>query len=200
MDEIQPIDLVNDFAKTTNRSIRNFEQTSNFYINKGLQNYSRIAIMDIDADSNCFFVWSNNAKSLAKYDMYSGVFFACNLPANDTFSIRKKFSIDSLNIFKNKKESISGDSFFDKEVIAKGRLSNTTQMLLYTSNLQGVLNKILDMDIRFKIELNTIIPYSFTETNMSWMGIFIPNEWILDEGKIEQLIAISNKLRSFFEN
>ncbi len=200
MEQDRPsIEILKEFAKSTERSIEFTENPHKSIIMHPVKLHRRSLYIPNDANQKSFFVCfgdSGAAANIGEQVLYSGVFIPVPFPKNSNVKIRKKNILDNFNIFYRKKFLKSGFQSFDEKVTIRGSDSTTAKKLLNSRKVRDNILKTFEMDESLSIGLNTVNADFVPQfKNGSYLGVYTINGWILEQEKIEKLFKIMDTIR-----
>jgi hypothetical protein len=126
---------------------------------------------------------------------YSGFFFPIEFPSSTLIKVRQKNILDKMNLFSKKSEFKTQSKKFDSKVIIEENDERASGKLFYSHSFQNLILEIFKLDPRLKLcvnHINTeIVP---ALKNKSTLGIYITEQWLLDEQLIKKLYTLVGKL------
>ncbi|RXQ91513.1 hypothetical protein EO244_12245 [Ancylomarina salipaludis] len=185
------------FAKRTRREIDYKEET---YIASGINPRNLVkqhAIISGSDDDEVYFVNYCDMAGIGDSAMYSGFFFPIAFPSSTRIQVRQKNILDKVNPFSKKSEFTTQSKQFDSKVYIEENDECSAGKLFYSQSTQSAILEIFDLDPRIKLCVNHINVDIVSELkNKSTLGIYITEQWLLDEKLIEKLYQQVEKLRT----
>jgi len=191
------IELLKEFARKTDRKIdcsKKYYPTST--INPCFLSQSYAIIPNQKTPTN-FFISYCDLKGFGDNAFYSGIFFEIPAPHSTLIRIREKDILDKLNPFLKQSSYKSRIRDFDKQVVITENDFNWTNKLFHNTHIQNAILEIFKLDKRIRIGVNAIeLMHEPTLKGKSNFGIYITEEWLLDDTLIENLFMLSEKIRT----
>ncbi|WP_372639820.1 hypothetical protein [Ancylomarina sp.] len=190
------IDELKEFAKKTNREI---DYKDEAYVASGINPRTLVkqhAIISNSIEDEAYFVNYCDMAALGDNAMYSGLFFSVDFPASTLVKVRQKNILDKVNpFFKNSKFTTQSKKF-DSKVFIEENDERSSGKLFYSQGLQSLILEIFKLDPRLKFSVNHIDVGIVPELkNKSTLGIYITEQWLLDEAIIRKLYTLVGKLK-----
>lgn len=190
------IEELKAFAKKTNREI---VYDDNAYVASGINPRTLVkqhAIISNPAENEAYFVNYCDMAGVGDNAMFSGFFFSVEFPSSTLVKVRQKNVLDKMNLFSKKAEFKTQSKKFDSRVIIEENDERSSGKLFYSQGTQCLLLDIFKLDPRLKLCINYIdagiVP---NLKNKSTLGIYITEEWLLNEAIIKKLYSLVGKLK-----
>ncbi len=191
------IEELKAFAKRTNRIIDFKDET---YKASGInpRNLVKQHVIISGSDNvEAYFVNYCDMAGIGDRAMYSGFFFPIAFPASTLIKVRQKNILDKVNPFFRKSEFTTQSKQFDSNVFIEENDERSAGKLFYSQSTQALILEIFDLDPRIKLCVNHINVDIVSELkNKSTLGVYITEQWLLDEKLIERLYQLIEKLRT----
>lgn len=198
MVEKSNIELIKEFAKTTNRSIVAKEIPYPVTGIGTFQKYKRMISVPNNSNNTSYYVWfSDPYAKIGLPTIYCGAFIPLPSRINSKINIRNKNALDKFNIFSKNKTNIIGNDRFDSKVIISGNFDTAVKRLLSKTRIQEQLLKGLEIDTFMMISLNeNNIEFIPEFMNKSYLSIINPHSWEFERRKIETMYSLVEKIRA----
>ena len=196
MEEKTAIEELKEFAKKTNREIDFDDKT---YVASGINPRNLVkqhVILSSLTKDEPYFVNYCDMAAIGDSAMYSGFFFPIDFPSSTLIKIRQKNILDKVNPFFKKSEFTTQSKNFDSKVLIEENDVRSSGKLLNSQGTQSLILDIFKLDPRLKFCVNHIDVGIVSEMkNKSTLGIYITEQWLLDEAVIKKLYALVGKLK-----
>ena len=197
MEEKSDIEILRDFAKSTNRSIEVQEIP---YPRTGIgttQKFKRMVYMPNNLENTSFFIWFNDPYlKIGQSTIFSGTFIPLPSKTNAKLNIRRKYFLDKLNIFSETKAIKIGNDHFDTRVVITGSLDAPAKRFLAQSKIQKQILMTLEIARFVNISFNEykidFVPELNTHPNF---GIINRQAWEIDKNTIEHMFRRIESIR-----
>jgi len=190
------IQELKEFAKKTKRDI---DYDENAYVASGINPRTLVkqhAIISNSAENEAYFVSYCDMAAIGDSAMYSGFFFLIEFPSSTLIKVRQKNILDKVNPFFKKSEFTTQSKKFDSSVFIEENDENSAGKLFYSQSIQSLILEIFDLDPRIKLCVNHIDVGIVPELkNKSTLGVYITEQWLLEEEIIEKLFSFVGKLK-----
>jgi len=195
MEDKSDIEILKEFAKSTNRTIAVTELP---YPRTGIrttQKYKRMVSIPNNSENTSFFIWFNDAYSkIGQQVIFSGAFIPISSKIKSKIYIRNSFIFDKINFFS--KAIKLGNRNFDSKVTISGEMDAETKRLLSHSRLQYQITKALEIESYTCISINEFKINFVPELNhTSYFSIINRNGWDIDKNIIENTFTRIEKIR-----
>ena len=195
MEDKSDIEILKEFAKSTNRTIAVTELP---YPRTGIrttQKYKRMVSIPNNSENTSFFIWFNDAYSkIGQQVIFSGAFIPISSKIKSKIYIRNSFIFDKINFFS--KAIKLGNRNFDSKVTISGEMDAETKRLLSHSRLQYQITKALEIESYTCISINEFKINFVPELNhTSYFSIINRNGWDIDKNTIENTFTRIEKIR-----
>ena len=195
MKDKSDIEILKEFAKSTNRTIAVTELP---YPRTGIrttQKYKRMVSIPNNSENTSFFIWFNDAYSkIGQQVIFSGAFIPISSKIKSKIYIRNSFIFDKINFFS--KAIKLGNRNFDSKVTISGEMDAETKRLLSHSRLQYQITKALEIESYTCISINEFKINFVPELNhTSYFSIINRNGWDIDKNIIENTFTRIEKIR-----
>ena len=190
------IEELKEFAKKTNREIDFDDKT---YVASGINPRNLVkqhVIISSSTNDEPYFVNYCDMAAIGDNAMYSGFFFPVEFPVSTLVKVRQKNVLDKMNLFSKKPKFKTQSRKFDSKVIIEENDERSSGKLFYSQGLQTLLLDILKLDPRLKLGVNHIKVDLVPELKgKSTLGIYITEQWLLDEAIVKKLYTLVGKLK-----
>jgi len=190
-----------EFAKKTNREI-NYSDKG--YVASGFNprtlKKSHAVIFDSQKGGGYFINYSD---MVARGDsaMYSGFFFPIDVPSTSVINVRQKNILDKLNPFLKQSDYKTQSSDFNSKVVFTENDERSTTKIFNNQGIQDLVLEIFNLDPRIKIGVNHIDVGIVPQLkNKSTLGIYILEQWLLEDALIEKLFGLMEKFKNKIQN
>ena len=191
------IELLTEFAKSTNRSI---EAKEILYPSTGVRTfpqYKRMIYIPNNSENTSFFIWFSDPYEKGGIPTdFCGAFIKLPSEFKSKINIRNKNILDKIKVFSKAQNSI-GNPLFDSKVVISGELDSSIKSLLSKSRIQYQLLEALKIKELINISINEykidFIPELLDEP---YLAIINPQSWNLDANYIEKVFSNIEKIRS----
>ncbi|MRT92569.1 hypothetical protein [Ancylomarina sp. 16SWW S1-10-2] len=195
-EEKTAIQELKEFAKKTKRDIDCDEKT---YVASGINPRHLVkqhVIISNLADNEAYFVSYCDMAAVGDSAMYSGFFFPIEFPSSTLIKVRQKNILDKMKLFSKKLRFKTQSRKFDSKVIIEENDERFSGKLFYSQTLQSLILEIFKLDPRLKLCVNHIDTGIVPDLkNKSTLGIYITEQWLLDEQLIKKLYVLVGKLK-----
>jgi len=196
-EEKTAIEELKEFAKRTKREIDCKDEA---YVGSGINPrtlFKQHAILSKSTEDEAYFINFCDMAHSGDNAMYSGLFFPVDFPASTLVKVRQKNVLDKMNPFSKKAEFKTDWKKFDTKVIIEEGDKESVKMLFQSQGTQSLILDIFKLDPRLKLCVNHIDVGIVPELkNISTLGIYITEQWLLDEAIIKKLYTLVGKLKS----
>ena len=197
MEDKSDIEILKEFAKSTNRSI---EVKELLYPRTGFgttQKYKRMVYIPNNSEKTSFFVWFNDPYStIGQTTIFSGAFIPLSSKVRTSLRIRNRYTLDKLNLFTQLKDNKIGNSHFDSRVVISGNLDIATKRILSSSKVQKQILRAMEIESYFHISINHFNIEFVPELNeKSSIAIINHQGWEVDKTNIESMFDRIEKIR-----
>jgi len=190
------IEELKEFAKKTGREIDFKDET---YIASGINPRNLVkqhVVISNSIENEAYFVNYCDMAAMGDSAMYSGFFFSIEFPSSTFIKVRQKNVLDKMNLFSRKTKFKTQSKKFDAKVIIEENDERSSGKLFYSQGLQTLILDIFKLDPRLKLCVNHINVDLVPELKgKSTLGIYISEQWLLDEAIIKKLYALVGKLK-----
>lgn len=196
-EEKTAIEELKEFAKKTNSEI-NFDDKT--YVASGINPRNLVkqhVIISRSTNDELYFVNYCDMAAFGDNSMYSGLFFPVYFPSSTLIQVRQKNILDKMNLFSKKTEFKTQSKKFDSKVIIEENDERASGKLFYSQSLQSLILEIFELDPRLKLCVNHIDTEIVPDLkNKSTLGIYITEQWLLEDRIIEKLFSLVGKLKT----
>ncbi len=190
------IEELKEFAKKNGREIDFKDET---YIASGINPRNLVkqhVVISNSIENEAYFVNYCDMAAMGDSAMYSGFFFPIEFPSSTFIKVRQKNVLDKMNLFSRKTKFKTQSKKFDAKVIIEENDERSSGKLFYSQGLQTLILDIFKLDPRLKLCVNHINVDLVPELKgKSTLGIYITEQWLLDEAIIKKLYALVGKLK-----
>ncbi|MFT5749299.1 MAG: hypothetical protein ACI93S_000554 [Ancylomarina sp.] len=195
-EEKTAIQELKEFAKKTKRDI---DCDDKAYAATGVNPRILVkqhAIISNLAENEAYFVNYCDMAAFGDSAMYSGFFFPVEFPSSTLIKVHQRNILDKMNIFSKKPEFKTQSKKFDSKVVIEENDERASGKLFYSQGIQSLILEIFKLDPRLKLCINHIDTGIVPDLkNKSTLGVYITEQWLLDEQLIEKLFALVGKLK-----
>ena len=197
MVEKSNIEILREFAKSTNRSIVDKEIPYPLTGIRTFQKYKRMVYVPNNTENTSYFIWfSDPYAKIGLPTIFSGAFIPLSSRIKSRIHIRKINILDKLNIFSKTKANKIGYDRFDSEVVISGEVDTAVKRLLSQSRIQGQLLMALEIEKFIRISLNEYrIDFVPDFKGIPYLSIINPQSWTLERNDIEIIFRHIEKIR-----
>lgn len=196
-EEKTAIEELKEFAKRTKREIDCKDEA---YVASGINPRTLVkqhAILSKSTEDEAYFVNFCDMARSGDNSMYSGLFFPVDFHTSALVRVRQKNVLDKMNPFSTKPEFKTDWKKFDSKAIIEEIDARSSGKLFQSQGTQSLILDIFKLDPRLKLCVNHIDVGIVPELkNMSTLGIYITEQWLLDEAIIKKLYTLVGKLKS----
>ncbi|NOR88591.1 MAG: hypothetical protein GQ527_13385 [Bacteroidales bacterium] len=198
MEDKSNIEILRDFAKSTNRSIVDKEIPHPLTGIHTFRKYRRMIYIPNNPQRTSFFVWfSDPYAKIGLPTVLCGAFIPISSKIKSSINIRNRNTLDKLNIFSKTKTNKIGNDHFDSKVIISGDMDSSMNRFLSPSRFQGQLLKALEIEKYMNISLNEYeIDFVPELKNTPYLSIINPQSWYLEKDDIERVFRQIEKIRN----
>ncbi|MDE5422839.1 hypothetical protein L3073_11525 [Ancylomarina sp. DW003] len=190
------IEELKAFAKKTNREIDFDDKT---YAASGINPRNLVkqhAVISNLIEDEPYFVNYCDMAGIGDNSMFSGLFFSVDFPVTTRVKLRQKNVLDKMNLFSRKSEFKTQSKKFDSKVVIEENDERAFGKLFYSHGIQTLILDIFKLDPRLKLCVNHIDAGIVPDLkNKSTLGIYITEQWLLDEPIIKKLYTLVEKLK-----
>ena len=192
------IEILREFAKSTNRSIVNKEIPYPLTGIQTFRKYKRMIYIPNNPENTSYFIWfSDPYAKIGLPTIFSGAFIPLSSKIKSKINIRNKNILDKLNIFSKKNSNKIGDYRFDSKVVISGNVDYSVKRLLSQSNIQDQLLKALEIEQFMTISLNEYqIDFIPEFKGIPYLSIINPQSWDLEKNDIERIFKQIEDIRN----
>jgi len=194
-EEKTAIEELKEFATKSNRKI---DFSENVYIASGItpRNLTKSHVIVSDsANSEGYFVNYCDMAAWGDNGMYSGFFFPVEASTSSIINVRSKNILDKMNPFLEQSKFKSSFPGFNSKVVIAENDEHACQKIFNKRQVNELLLEALQLDPRIKVGLNHIDVGIVPQLqNKSCLGIYITEQWLLEDVTIEKLFRLMDKL------
>ncbi len=195
-EEKSGIQELKEFAKKTKRDI-DFDE--NTYTASGINPRNLVrqhAIISNSDENEAYFVSYCDMVTIGDSAFYSGLFFSIDMPVSTRIKIRQKNILDKMSLFSKRSEFKTQYKKFNSKVIIEESDKGSFDKLFHSHGIQLLILDIFKLDPRLKLCVNHIDVGVVSELkNKSTLGIYITEQWLLDEAILKKLYFLVGKLK-----
>ncbi len=198
MEDKSNIEILREFAKSTNRSIVVKEIPYPLTGIRTFQKYKRMIYVPNNPEKTSYFIWYGDPYARIGYPtIFSGAFIPLSSRIKSRINIRNKNILDKLNIFSKTKANKTGNEYFDSKVVLSGNIDTATKRLLSHARIQDQLLNALDIERFMNISLNEYkIDFVPELKGTPYLSIINPQSWEFERKDIENLFRLIEKIRN----
>ena len=191
------IEILKDFAKSTNRSIVVKEIPYPLTGIRTFQKYKRMIYIPYDSENKSFFIWfSDPYTKIGVPTVFCGAFIPIPSNIKSKINIRNKNILDKVDVFSSTKSNKIGNDSFDSKVIISDDLDSSAKRLLLQSRIQKNILKALEFEKFMIISINEHnIDFVPEFKDVSYLAIINPQSWTLERKDIEKIFNQIEKIR-----
>ena len=192
------IEILREFAKSTNRSIVDKEIPYPLTGIRTFQKYKRMIYVPNNPEKTSYFIWFSDPFAKIGYPtIFSGAFIPLSSRIKSRINIRNKNILDKLNRFSKTKANKIGNEHFDSKVVISGNIDAAVKRLLSHSRIQDQLLKALEIKSFINISLNEYkIDFVPELKGTPYLLIINPQSWDLEKNDIENMFRLIEKIRN----
>ena len=192
------IEILREFAKSTNRSIVDKEIPYPLTGIRTFRKYKRMIYVPNNPENTSYFIWfSDPYAKIGLPTIFSGAFIPLSSRIKSRINIRNKNILDKLNIFSKTKSNKIGNYRFDSKVVISGNVDSSVKRLLSQSRIQDQLLKALEIEQFMNISLNEYkIDFIPEFKGTPYLSIINPQSWDLERNDIEKIFRQIEKIRN----
>jgi len=192
------IEILREFAKSTNRSIVYKEIPYPLTGIRTFQKYRRMIYVPNNPENTSYFIWfSDPYAKKGLLTIFSGAFIPLSSKIKSRINIRNKNILDKFNIFSKTKSNKIGNDRFDSKVVISGNVDSSVKRLLSQSRIQDQLLKALEIDQFMNISLNEYnIDFIPEFKGIPYLSIINPQSWDLERNDIEKIFKQIEKIKN----
>ena len=192
------IEILREFAKSTNRSIVYKEIPYPLTGIRTFQKYKRMIYVPNNPENTSYFIWfSDPYAKIGLPTIFSGAFIPLSSRIKARINIRNKNILDKLNILSKAKSNKIGNDRFDSKVVISGNVDSSVKRLLSQSRIQDQLLKALEIEQFMNISLNEYkIDFIPEFKGSSYLSIINPQSWDIERNDIEKIFRQIEKIRN----
>ena len=192
------IEILREFAKSTNRSIVDKEIPYPLTGIRTFQKYKRMIYVPNNPEKTSYFIWFSDPFAKIGYPtIFSGAFIPLSSRIKSRINIRNKNILDKLNRFSKTKANKIGNEHFDSKVVISGNIDAAVKRLLSHSRIQDQLLKALEIKSFINISLNEYkIDFVPELKGTPYLSIINPQSWDLEKNDIENMFRLIEKIRN----
>jgi len=197
MEDKSDIEILREFAKSTNRSI---EVKELYYPRTGIrttQKFKRMVYIPNNTEKTSFFIWfSDPYSTIGQMTIFSGAFIPLSSKIKSVLEIRNRYILDKLNPFAKTKDNKIGNEHFDSKVVISGNIDSATKRILSSSKIQKQILMALKIERYFHISINQFKIDFIPELNdKPYFSIISRQEWQVAKSNIESMLDRIEKIR-----
>ena len=172
-----------EYALKTGRETAFTEEAKQGIHNRKYSMHKRTAVLYDDRGLS--LISFNDPPCATKTDMFSGVFFSCNIDKESTFTAKKRDFLDKLSFSKGVG---TGNDFVDKKIKAESNDAMLLSQVFHSYKVQQAVQKMFKKDARLILGLNSLnLSFVSAVDFNSSMGIYVLQDWLFDFEKLNFL-------------
>ena len=196
-EEKSSYEILQDFAKKTNRQIEFKEQAYPSTIIHPIIYHIRTLYISESTANDCYYACFQDPRRDTHDLLFSGVFFPLPEIFSGNASIREKDFIDKINGVFRKPKVRTGSLRFDSKAVIKTNDPPMAQRVFGQRRLQDVILKALTLYEGLIISVNDYdVNFIPSLKGKPQFGLVTTQEWILDGSLIEKLFSLSRSLQT----
>jgi len=199
MEDKSNIDILEEFARSTNREIIHKEIPFPLTGIRTFRKFKKYVYVPYDKlERDNFFIWySNPYARVGNYTVFSGAFIPISSRVKSKISIRSKNILDKVNVFSQSRHNKIGSESFDSKVVISGDIDSAAKKLLSQSRIQSQLLKALGIATFTTISINEFdIDFVPELKGKSYLSIINPQSWELEKTGIDKIFRQMEKIRN----
>ncbi len=199
MEEKSNIDVLEEYARSTNREIVHKKKP---YPLTGIRTFRKykqyVYIPYNNIERNNFYIWfSDPYATVGYYTVFSGAFIPISSRIKGKINIRSKNVIDKVNVFSKSKAIKIGSSNFDSKAVITGTMDSAAKKLLSQAKIQEQFLNALELPGFLNISINEYdINFVPELKGKSYLSIINPKGWDFEKDTIEDIFRIMKKIRN----
>lgn len=197
MKEKSDIEILREFAKSTNRIIVEKEIPYPLTGIRTFQKYKRMIYVPNNPEKTSFFIWfSDPYLKIGQSTIFSGAFIPLSSRIKSKINLRKKNILDKLSFRSKTKVNEIGNEHFDSRVVITGNMDTATKRLLSQTRIQEQLIKALEMDNAMRISFNEHkIEFVPELVGVQYLSIINVESWDMERNDLEDIFKRIEKIR-----
>jgi hypothetical protein len=198
MEEKTNIELLKDFAKSTNRTIEIQEIPYPVSGIRKFQKFKRMIYVPNNFERTSFFVWySDPYARVGVPTILCGAVIPISSSVKSKINIRSRNIIDKVNVFSKASSGAIGKESFDSKVVLSGSIDSGAKRLLSQARTQDQLLKALKIEPFINISINEYnLDFVPELKGKSHVSIINPQSWYFEKKEIEALFSRIEKIRN----
>lgn len=191
-------DIIEEFARMTNRIVVFKETRYNLTGFRSFQKYKKLVYMPYDSSRTNYFVWLSDPYARIGYPtVISGAFIPISSRIKSKLNIRSRNILDRFSFLTKSKTYKTGSEKFDSQVVIAGSINNAEKRLLSQPRLQNQMLKALGIASNTTISINEYnIDFVSEFKGKSYLSIINPQSWVLERDSIEEIFRRMEKIRN----
>ncbi len=174
-----------EYALKTGRETAFTEEAKQGLHNRKFNMHKRTAVLYDDRGLS--LISFNDPPYATKKEMFSGVFFSCNINPENRFTVVKRDFLSKLSF---SGRSGTGNSFLDKKVKAESNDEMILSTVFHSHKVQNALLDLFKIDQRIVCGLNELnLDFVKAVEFKSSMGFYVLQDWLFDFEKLNLIFA-----------
>lgn len=198
MEEKTNIEILEEFAKNTNREIFYTEEEYPVSFIRKIPKYKRTVYIPMNKEESIYFILYGDPFSKIGVDtFFCGMYFPINVPLPTKLNFRKKDVLDKVNPFTRKEIVKTGNRFFDSKVVTRGNDFKLIHSMLVDKQFQKTIIDSFKMKGLFYFSINeTNVDFVEKFKGKSHFCIYNPQNWVLDFSIVEKWYKMIEEIRT----
>lgn len=198
MEDKSSKDILNEFARMTNRIAVIKEIPCNLAGFRTFQKYKKQVYMPYDSSRTNYFVWLSDPFARIGYPtVISGAFIPLSSRIKSRLNIRSRNVLDKFSFLTKSKTYKTGSRKFDSQVVITGSINSAEKRLLFQPRVQDQMLKALGIASYMNISINEYnIDFVPELKGKSYLSIINPQSWELERDSIEEIFRRMEKIRN----
>jgi len=199
MEEKSNIDVLEEYARSTNREIVHKKKPYPLTGIRTFRKYKQYVYVPYNnLERDFFFIWySDPYASVGYYTVFSGAFIPISSRVKCKLNIRSKNILDKVNVFSKSKAIKIGSDNFDSKVVISGDVDSAAKKILSQAKIQNQLLKTLELPGFLNISINEHnVDFVPELKGKSYLSIINPKSWDFEKDTIEEIFRRMVKIRN----
>ena len=198
MEDRSSKDIIEEYARITNRVVVNKEILVSAAGFRTFQKYKKLVYMPYDSSNTNYFIWlSDPYARVGIPTVISGAFIPISSRIKSGLNIRSRYILDKLSFLSKSKTYKTGSKKFDSQVVVTGSVDSAEKRLLSQPRIQDQILKALGLAKNITISINEYnIDFVPELKGKSYLSIINPQGWELERDSIEEIFRRMEKIRN----
>lgn len=197
MEDKSDIELLNAFARSTNRYISVKEIPYPITGIRTFQKFKRMIYLPNNPEKTSYFIWfSDPYARIGQSTIFSGAYILLPSRVKSRIKIRSKNILDKLKVMSRNSGYKTGNEHFDSKVVVNGGADSGVKRILSQTRIQEEILKALELERYMNVSLNEYkIDFVPELKNKSYLSIINPQSWETERDSIENIFRQVEKIR-----